>query len=162
MTSTKERAVQVRDSERRGIGAWPEEFDRLLERAFRSFRPWSRRGFWRIPSFLEGWAPDVDVFRKDNQIIVRADLPGMKPEDIEVSVEQDTLFIRGKREEEREVREEDYYCAERAVGAFSRAVALPEGVKAETVQASYKNGVLEVTIPAPARRESKAIKINIQ
>ncbi len=162
MATTKEKAVQVREGERRGVGIWPEEFDRFLERAMRSFRPWSRRGFWRIPSFLEGWAPDVDVFRKDDQIIVRADLPGMKPEDIEVSLERDTLFIRGKREEEREVREEDYYCAERAVGAFSRAVALPEGVKAETVQATYRNGVLEITIPAPARREIKAIKVNVQ
>jgi HSP20 family protein len=89
----------------------------------------------------------MDVFEREGKTVVRVDLPGMKREDIEVAVEGDMLVIKGKREEAQEIKEEHYYCAERAVGEFSRAISLPEGVTAAEIEGTYKDGVLEVVIP---------------
>jgi HSP20 family protein len=102
------------------------------------------------------------MIHKDDTLVIRADVPGMKPEDLAVTVEDDVLTIRGHREEEKEVKEEDYYCAERATGEFVRKVRLPEGVTADQVEAHRENGVLEVTIPAPKAAESKAVKIPVK
>jgi HSP20 family protein len=106
--------------------------------------------------------PDVDVFEKDGNVVVRTDLPGLRPEDIDVSVEGDVLTIKGHREEEKEVKEEDYYCSERATGDFVRTVRLPEGVTADKVEAHYENGVLEVTVPKPAASVTAAVKVPVK
>jgi HSP20 family protein len=93
---------------------------------------------------------------------VRVDVPGIKREDLEVAVEGEMLVIRGKREEEKEVKEEDYYCSERATGEFSRAISLPEGVKAEDIEATCEDGVLEVVLPKAAVTEKPATKIQVK
>jgi HSP20 family protein len=102
--------------------AWPEDIDRLLEGAFRFPRRW--RQLWPAWRELRGyalWMPEMDVFEREGKTVVRVDLPGMKREDIDVVIEGDMLVIHGHREEEKETKEENYYCAERASGEFSRA-----------------------------------------
>jgi HSP20 family protein len=86
----------------------------------------------------------------------------MTRENIEVSVEGDVLTIKGKREEQKDVKEEDYYCSERATGAFLRTIRLPEGVEAGTLEAHYANGVLEVTVPKPSKAEPRAVKVEVK
>jgi HSP20 family protein len=103
-----------------------------------------------------GWAPAIEVFEKEDKFVVKAELPGMKEEDIDVSVVGDTLTIKGERKAESEVKEEDYYCCERSYGSFSRSIALPSSVDAKKIEASYEDGVLEVSLPkAPGVKPRK-------
>lgn len=124
---------------------------------------WPRLGF-AMPSLLrEGeWVPNIDVFERAGNTVVRVDLPGMKRDDIEVQVEHGMLVIKGHREEEKEVKEEDYTYSERATGRFSRAVSLPEGVNEGDIQATYTDGVLEVVVPLPATAPTKSTKIEVK
>ena len=154
MTTASEKKPAM--MERRPWWAWPEEMPGLLGRrmrfGLRPMREWLRE--------TEEWLPDIDMFRKDDTLVIRADVPGIKPEDIEITVEGDILTIKGHREEEKEIKEEDYYCSERATGEFVRTVRLPEGVSADQIEAHRENGVLEVNIPAP-KAEPKAVKIPV-
>lgn len=96
-----------------------------------------------------GWTPSVDVVRGDEGIVMRVDLPGIKPDDVKVTVEDDVLTISGEHEETTEEKKESYLRRERRFGSFSRSMALPRGVKPEAIEATSKDGVLEVTVPLP-------------
>src|SRR5437773_3221671 len=108
----------------------------------------------------DAWVPQVEVMERDNQLVVRADLPGMSKEDIKVDLDDNSLVIRGERKSEREEDEEGYYRSERSYGSFYRRIPLPSGVKAEEANADFREGVLEITLPAPAR-ESRSRRIEI-
>ena len=116
---------------------------------------------WPWPRGAEGrtWAPAVDMLDRKDEIIVRADLPGMEQKDVEVTVQDGTLTIRGERKEEKEVKEEEYYHSERWAGAFVRNLTLPPGVDADKIKATFKNGVLEVHVPKAAAAKGKTIEI---
>lgn len=107
------------------------------------------------------WTPQVDVSQKEDRIVVRADLPGVKKEDVHVDVENDMLTIRGERRDEREEKEKGYYRSERSYGSFYRALPLPEGVDPNRCEATYKDGVLEINVPTPKREEAKGRRIEI-
>lgn len=154
----REGKVAVLERKPRRLLAWPEEFERYFDRRFRD---WALR-FWRRPEVAEAWLPDIDVFEKEGKLVVRTDLPGMRLEDIDVSVADDVLTIKGRREEEKEVKEEDFHYSERASGEFLRTIRLPEGVTAESIDAHYEKGVLEVTIPTPAAAEAKSVKVPVK
>lgn len=108
------------------------------------------------------WAPAVDIVDEKDQIRVKADLPGMKKEDIEVNVENDVLTIKGEKKEEKEIKEKDYVRSERYYGAFHRAFTLPVSVDSSKVNASYKEGVLEITLPKKEGAKPKQIKVDIK
>ena len=108
------------------------------------------------------WAPAVDIIDEKDHIRVRADLPGMKKEEIEVSVNNDTLTIRGEKREEKEIKENDYVRSERYYGAFHRSFTLPAGVDQKKVNAGYKDGVLEITLPKREDARPKEIKVDIK
>lgn len=108
-----------------------------------------------------GWAPSVDVVRKDGELVLRADLPGIKPEDVKIEVEDDVLTVSGEHREETEEEKEQYVRRERRYGSFSRSMVLPKGVKADDIEASCEDGVLEVTVPIPAGAEGKQ-KIDVK
>ncbi|HZS00411.1 MAG TPA: Hsp20/alpha crystallin family protein [Chloroflexota bacterium] len=107
------------------------------------------------------WAPRADVYEKDGAIVVKAELPGVKKEDISITLEAGDLVIRGERKAEHEVKEDAYYRMERTYGSFLRRLPLPEGVDPDKVQATYADGVLEVRVPRPAesKPEPKQIKV---
>ena len=133
-----------------------EMFERLSDRFF---SPGERhRSLWGE----EAWAPAVESRVENGNIIVRADLPGIDPKDVSVSVLGNQLTIEGERKQEEKKEEKDYFYREVAYGKFSRTMPLPEGVDASQVKAAYKNGVLEVTLPAPKQLESKKIQIEAQ
>lgn len=108
------------------------------------------------------WAPAVDIIDEKDDIRVRADLPGMKKEEIEVSVNNDTLSIKGEKREEKEIKEKDYVRSERYYGAFHRSFTLPAGVDSQKVNAAYKDGVLEITLPKREDAKPKQIKVDIK
>jgi HSP20 family protein len=114
---------------------------------------------------LEGlqWTPSVDVIEKDNTLTVRVDLPGLTKNEVTVNVTADAITVRGERKKEVEEQRDGQYTLERAYGSFLRTVPLPDGVKAEDVKATFKNGVLEVTAPIPAQsKEPKAHQVPIE
>ncbi len=114
----------------------------------------------RVPRTDDGWAPAMDVYEKEDKFVVKAELPGMKEEDIDISVVGDTLVIKGERKSEHEVKDDDYYCCERSYGQFSRSIAMPSNVDAQKVEANYEDGVLEVTLPKHPEVKPKKISVS--
>ena len=135
------------------------ELDRIFDEPFLAFN-WP--AFKKLAAPAAAWSPKVDVFEKDNRLVTRVDLPGMKKEDVKVEVTDGYLAMSGERKRETEEKKEDYFRSEREYGSFYRAVPLPEGVKLEDVKAIFANGVLEVSVPLPVKPESKVRKVEIQ
>jgi HSP20 family protein len=159
----QERGIATREKERSELPMfWHDDFDRFMERFFGH----PIRSFWRMRPMMWGreeWLPDMDVFEQEGKLVMRLDLPGMRREDIEVAVEGDMLVVRGQRkEEEKEIKEENYYRAERAAGAFYRSIRIPEGTNPDAVEATYKDGVLEVRVPKPVIPEPKKLKVAVK
>jgi len=107
-----------------------------------------------------GWAPAIEMFEKEDRFLVKAELPRMTEEAIDISVVDETLTIKGERKAETEVKEEEYYCCERSYGNFSRSIALPSTVDAKKIEASYEDGVLEVNLPKAAEVKPKKISVS--
>jgi len=108
------------------------------------------------------WAPAIEVFERGNDLVVRADLPGLSKDDVNVEVENGVLTISGERRAEQEENREGFYRSERIYGAFSRSIALPEGVNEDQVKATFKDGVLEVTIPKPSQEQRGGRRIDVK
>jgi len=108
------------------------------------------------------WAPSVETFRRDNNLVVRADLPGLTKENISIETDDDVLLISGERSDETRDEKDDFYRSERTYGRFFRAIQLPEGVNADQIDATFKDGVLEVTIPAPKVTTPKNRQVKIR
>jgi HSP20 family protein len=102
-----------------------------------------------------GWTPSVDLVRRDDALVLRADVPGIKPDEVKIEVEDDVLIVSGEHSEEKEEKKERYVRRERRYGSFSRSMALPKGVEADDIQATTEDGVLEVTIPMPKEEKRK-------
>jgi HSP20 family protein len=121
------------------------------------------RDLWRAGSDLQSvWAPQVETFRRGDKLVVRADLPGLNKDDVKVEVDDGQLTISGERCDENEETRDDYYRSERSYGQFYRAIPLPDGVDAAKCDASFKDGVLEVTLDAPKEAERKAKRVQIR
>lgn len=103
----------------------------------------------RFPREMKDWMPSTDVFRKNGELIVKADLPGMKKEEIEIALENGDLVLRGERKHEEKVEEGNFFRHERTYGSFFRRVPLPYEIEASKINAKFDNGVLEVHIPMP-------------
>jgi HSP20 family protein len=139
---------------------WERDLDRWLD-DFRHRLPWPR--LWEWP--LAGAAlklPALDVYEKGNEVVVRAELPGMTRDDIEVNLTDTTVTIKGEKRQEEEVKDEEYYRCERSFGSFARTVDLPAEVKTEGATATFKDGVLEVRLPKSAAAKPKAVKVDVQ
>ncbi|MFL5870101.1 MAG: Hsp20/alpha crystallin family protein [Solirubrobacterales bacterium] len=105
------------------------------------------------------WVPAMDLVETDDQLVLRADLPGLTRDDVELEVKDGVLTVSGERKAEHEEKSEGYYRVERAFGRFSRSLTVPDGVDAESITADFKDGVLEVRIPKPAERQPQRIAI---
>ena len=134
---------------------WSEDMDRLFQDFGFGQLGLGRFGGRPVSSQNDvgDWSPQVEAFQRGDKFVVRADLPGMKKDDVKVEVENNTLTISGERTDEREEKREGYYRSERSYGQFYRAIPLPEGVNAEQCDATFKDGVLEVSLKAPQQRE---------
>jgi HSP20 family protein len=134
-----------------------------LDRAFDAWPAFRWPAFSSLASSrAAAWTPRIDVFEKDNRIVTRVDLPGMKKEDVSVEVADGRLTLSGERKRETEETRNDVYRSEREYGSFCRSVPLPEGVKLEDVKATFADGVLEVSVPVPARAQVSTRKVQIE
>jgi HSP20 family protein len=105
--------------------------------------------------------PSLDVYEEKDSVVVKAELPGMKKEEVEVNLAGGNLTIKGEKKEEQEVKEDDYYRRERSYGSFLRNVALPCDVKSDEIKASFKDGVLEIRMPKTEEAKKKSISVKI-
>jgi len=112
-------------------------------------------------SNLTPWAPAVDIFETEHELVVKADLPDVNPQDLDIRVENNILTIRGERKFENKVNEENYLRVERAYGPFSRSFSLANSVKSEAIRADYQNGVLTLSIPKREEAKPKQIKVSV-
>jgi HSP20 family protein len=144
------------------ITRWERDMDRMMEDFFgRRIRPWWPERWFRTDE-LEVRAPAIDLYEDKDDIVVKAELPGMDKNNIEVNLTDNTLTIKGEKKKEEEVKEESYYRSERSYGAFIRTVELPKSVHGEKVKASFKNGILEVRVPKTEEAKAKEIKVKVE
>ncbi len=136
----------------RGINTFQDQVSRLLEDSFRDNTS---------DSSLTAWAPAVDIYETENELVVTADLPGMNDKDLDVRVENNMLTIRGERKMEKSVNEDNVLRTERAYGSFSRSFSLPNTVNAEAIKADYQHGVLTVKMPKREESKPKQVKVNV-
>lgn len=135
------------------------DMDDLFRRVFGGLTPTS---LLRREAFRGEWYPAIDCYMKNNQFIVHADLPGVNPKDVDISLTGNVLTIRGERKSEVEEKKEGYLFHETSFGTFERVLTLPEGIDVSKVKATYKNGVLELTMPAKAEALPKKVNIEIE
>ncbi len=132
-----------------------EQMDRLFSEAF-------GRGWNAEEGLTSGaWVPPVDVYETADSLILKADLPEVKKDEIDISIDENRLTIRGERHAEKEVNQENYYRSERNYGTFSRSFGLPPTVNAEKVDATFTGGVLTLTLPKLEEAKPKQIKVKV-
>ena len=131
-----------------------DEIDRLFESPLAEFA--------RSAQMLSGWAPVVDLFENKDSFVVKAELPGMKKEDIEISLHEGALLVSGERKREEKSKPGETYREERFYGKFHRSIALPKPVAADQVKATYKDGVLTVTLPKTEEVKPKQIEVVVK
>ncbi len=131
-----------------------------------------RRGFdemfdqftkdWFSGDWMRTRGPAIESWIEDGNLVVRADLPGVDPKDVEVTVVGETLTLKGKREHKEEKSERDYFHREVSYGSFERSISLPKGVKAEEIKATYRNGVIELTMPIPKELSARKVPVTVE
>jgi HSP20 family protein len=143
-------------------------FTSEVERLFDDFgfghgllsRPWSSGS--RRHSALETWTPQIEVSHQNNELLVRADLPGLKKDDVSIDITDEAITISGERRQEQQSESGGYYRSERSYGSFYRTVPLPRGAISDQAKATFKDGVLEVRVPAPPEQVTRGRRIDIQ
>ena len=144
-----------------GMRPWRSPVDEMESRLEELFgRPLFPMLWRQLPAEMRGWIPPIEMIEKNDRFVVRAELPGMKQEEIDVSVVGDTLSIRGERKAEKDVKKEDYHYCERSYGSFYRAISLPSAVDSKKIAANFDSGVLEVTLPKAAAIKPKKVAIS--
>ncbi len=133
-----------------------ERMNRLFEDSFRGL---PRTG--DEDSVLGAWAPPVDIFEQSGNIVLKAELPGVDPKDVDIRLENNVLTLRGDRKFSSEVKRESYHRVERSYGSFSRSFTLPSVVDQQAIKAEYKDGVLQVTLPQREEAKPKQIQISV-
>lgn len=134
-----------------------ERMNRMFDESFRG----SSRSSGEDWALGGAWAPAVDIYEQDGNIVVKAELPGVDPKDVDVRVENNTLTLSGQRKLDNEVKQESYHRVERAYGTFTRSFTLPSALDQEKIKAEYKDGVLKVTLPKHGQAKPKQINIAV-
>jgi len=141
-----------------------ETLRRDMERLFEDvLEPFGRRRWWlRRLSQRDVIVPNVEMYDRGNEIVVKAELPGVEKDDIDLTITKDSLTIKGETKKEEEVKEEDYYCSECTYGSFHRTLSLPVEIDAAKATASFKNGILKITLPKLEEAKAKEVKVKIE
>ena len=133
-----------------------ERMDRMFEDSLSRFRMPEEA---TMPTF---WSPSVDIYETDENIVLKAELPGVDKKEVSVEVKDSTLILKGERKREKEVKEENYHRVERSFGTFMRSFSLPVNVKQDQVKAKFRDGVLEVTLPKAEEAKPKQVKVEVE
>jgi HSP20 family protein len=136
----------------RGLTSLQDQVNRVFHEAF------DRTG---EDSSLSAWAPSVDIYETEHELVVKADLPEIDPKDLDIRVENNILTIRGERKFAKQVNEDKYLRVERSYGSFARSFTLASTVNPEAIKADYQNGVLTLSIPKREEAKPKQIKVNV-
>ena len=140
---------------------WERDMDRMMDEYFgRRTRPWWPQR-WFGGEDMEVTAPAVDMFEEKDDIVVKAEIPGMTKDNIEVNLTDHTLTIKGEKKKEEEVKKENYFRSERSYGSFVRTLPLPTDVHGDKVEATFKNGILEIRLPKTEAAKAKEVKIKV-
>jgi HSP20 family protein len=124
---------------------------------------WDRFTGERPTEWLRGeWVPSLDVSETKDKVVVKAEAPGIDPKEIDISLSNGILTLKGEKKKEREEKDESYHLIERSYGSFSRSVRLPAEVQEDQVKASYKDGILTITLPKTERAKERSIKIEVE
>jgi HSP20 family protein len=144
-------------------GGWEREFDRLFEDVFRRRWPslWHPER-WLPRRMLDVQVPAVDIYEDKDEVVVKAELPGMVKDEVEVNLSGSTLTIKGEKKKQEEVKDHDYYRCERSYGSFTRSFELPTEVKVDAVAASFKDGILEIRLPKTEEGKKKQVKVEVK
>ena len=144
------------------LDRWERDAQRMMDQFFgRPFMPWWPER-WARTEPMEMNAPSVDVYVEKDDIVIKAELPGMEKDDIEVNLSNHLLTLKGEKKRDEKIKEEGYFCSERAYGSFARTLELPAEVQGEQVKASFKNGVLEIRLPVAEAAKAKTIKVEVE
>jgi HSP20 family protein len=144
----------------RDLVSLQERMNRLFDESFRS-RAGAGAGQEDDWALGGSWAPAVDIYEHDGNIVLKAEVPGVDPKEVDVRVENNVLTLRGERKIDNEIKRESYHRVERAYGSFSRSFTLPNVVDTENIRAEYKDGVLRVTLPKREEAKPRQISINV-
>lgn len=134
------------------------DIERMFEEFFEPF-PRRRRRWWSREGMV---VPNIDVYDKKGEVVVKAELPGVEKDNIDITITKDTLTIKGEIKKDEEVKEEDYYAREISYGSFARTIALPMEVDSEKAKATFKNGILEIVLPKKEEAKPKEIKVEVK
>ena len=137
-----------------GLTTLRTELDRLFDRF------WERE-FPELPAFAGEWSPSLDLSETKDALVVKAEIPGIEPKEIQISLQEQVLTVKGEKRREKEEKDEHYYRRERSWGAFARSIRLPAPVVGEKVTATFKNGLLTVTLPKAEEAKPKHIDVNV-
>ena len=141
----------------RDLQAVQDRLNRVFDEAFRG-APRGSDDDWALGG---QWAPSVDIYENDGNLVLKAELPGIEPKDVDVRVENNVLTLRGERKFESEVKRDKYHRVERSYGTFSRSFTLPNVVDTDKIKAEYKDGVLQVTLPQREEAKPKQIQVAV-
>ena len=145
------------------ISPWrPFEFERMRKEMDRLWDSFSEGKSARRAREEGEWLPSLDVSETKGDLVVKAELPGIDPKEIDISLNEGVLVIKGEKKQEREEKEEGYHLVERSYGSFTRSIKLPREVQNEKISASYKNGVLKIILPKSEEAKKKEIKIKVE
>ena len=117
---------------------------------------------WGLTKCREGWSPSLDISETKDKLIVKTELAGVDPKEVNISISGGVLTIKGEKKEEKEEKDENYHLMERSYGSFSRSVRLPAEVEQDKIKASCKNGVLKITLPKSEKTKAKEIKVSAE
>ena len=138
------------------------EFERMRRDMDRLWDSFFEGGVRRRTEEEGAWYPSLDVAETKNEFVVKAEVPGMEPKDIDISLSDGTLTLKGEKKYESEEKKEDYHLVERSYGSFTRSIQLPSEVQREKTSASYKKGVLRIVLPKSEEAKKKEIKIKVE
>jgi len=151
----------VRWNPARELATWPSDLfgiQREMNRMFDGFF----RGTHDEDYTLASWTPAVDIVEHDDEYFVKVELPGVNKDDVKLTLENNILTIRGEKKQEKETKKENYHRVERSYGAFQRSFTLPSAIKADRIDASYKDGILTVSLPKAEEAKPKQIEVKVK
>jgi len=152
----------IRWNPARELAAWPSDLFGIQREMNRMFDSFINRGAQDEDSALAAWTPVVDIAERDDEYLVKVELPGVNKDDVKITLESNILTIRGEKKQEKETKKENYHRVERSYGSFQRSFTLPTTVKSDKIDANFKDGVLMVSLPKAEEAKPKQIEVKVK
>jgi len=152
----------VRWNPARELAAWPSDLFGIQREMNKMFNNFFRGDIQDEDSALMAWTPAVDIAEHDDEYLVKVELPGVNKDDVKITIESNILTIRGEKKQEKETKKENYHRVERSYGSFQRSFTLPTTVKSDKIDASYKDGILSVSLPKAEEAKPKQIEVKVK